>query len=133
MDPITIAVVAALPALASGAIKDAYEGLKAVIRRKWGDAAPLTKAVTALEQDPASKAQAAVLAEKVDAIKAHEDPDVLLAVRELIEQLSTENRIPPQVAANIQITMSGGSVQGNMGVGTANIETMTFNAPTKAD
>jgi len=69
MDPITTAILAVLPALASdmvkSGVKDAYEGLKAVIRRKWGDAAPISKAIAAIEEDPNSKAQAAVLEEKV--------------------------------------------------------------------
>ena len=50
-------------------VKDAYEGLKAVIRRKWGEAAPISKAIAAIEEDPTSKAQAAVLEEKVAAVK----------------------------------------------------------------
>jgi hypothetical protein len=66
MDPITAAIVGALPALASdmvkSGVKDAYEGVKAVIRRKWGDAAPISKAISALEEDPNSKAQAGVRA-----------------------------------------------------------------------
>jgi hypothetical protein len=39
MDPITATILAVLPAVASemakSTVKDAYEGLKAVIRRKW--------------------------------------------------------------------------------------------------
>jgi hypothetical protein len=90
MDPITIAVVAALPALATGAIKDAYEGLKAVIKRKWGEAAPIAEAVAALEKDPSSKAQASVLEEKVAAAKATEDSDVLQALHKLVEQMKAQ-------------------------------------------
>ncbi len=63
MEPITAAILAVLPGLASDAVKGAYEGLKAVIRRKWGEGAPIAKAITALEEDPSSKAQAAVLEE----------------------------------------------------------------------
>src|SRR5205085_5853440 len=67
MDPITAAIMAVLPALASDAVKtgvkDAYDGLKAVIRRKWGESAPIAKAIAAVEEDPTSKAQAAVLEE----------------------------------------------------------------------
>ena len=66
MDPITTAVVAAIPALASdllkSPIKDAYEGLKAVIRRKWGNGSPIAKSVDALEASPKSEGQATVLA-----------------------------------------------------------------------
>src|SRR5215469_14733230 len=91
MDPITAAIVAVLTGLAAdsltAAVKDAYEGLKAVIRRKWGDAAPVTKAITALEEDPESKAQAAVPEEKVAATKAAADADVAEALRELVEAM----------------------------------------------
>jgi disulfide oxidoreductase YuzD len=83
MDPITAAILAVLPALASdvvqSGVKDAYEGLKAVIRRKWGEAAPISKAIAAIEEDPSSKAQAAVLEEKVGAVKAAEDTEVVTA------------------------------------------------------
>ena len=69
MDPITAAILAVVPAFAAdtvkSGVKDAYEGLKAVIRRKWGDSAPLSKAIAAVEEDPKSKAQAGVLEEKV--------------------------------------------------------------------
>src|SRR5438128_1797950 len=73
MDPITAAIMAVLPALAGdtvkAAVKDAYDGLKAVIRRKWGESAPISKVIAAIE-DPDSKAQKAVLEEKVDSVKA---------------------------------------------------------------
>jgi disulfide oxidoreductase YuzD len=59
LDPITTAIVATLPVLASDlvtkSVKDAYEGLKAVIRRKWGEASPVAKSVDALEASPKSK------------------------------------------------------------------------------
>src|SRR5258707_13687682 len=90
MDPITAAIRAVLPALASdvvkSGVKDAYEGLKAVIRRKWGEAAPISKAIAAIEEDPKSKAQAAVLEEKVVAVKAAEDAEVAQALRQLLQQ-----------------------------------------------
>jgi hypothetical protein len=58
MDPITTAVVAALPALASdvakSAVKDAYDALRAIIRGRWGETSPVAKAVDALESDPTS-------------------------------------------------------------------------------
>src|SRR5580704_1606670 len=93
MDPITTAILAVLPALASdvvkSGVKDAYESLKAVIRRKWGETAPISKAISAIEEDPDSKAQAAVLEEKVSAVKAANDPEVAQALRQLVEQMKT--------------------------------------------
>ena len=105
MDPITAAIVAALPAMATdtvkSAVKDAYEGLRAVIQRKWGKDAPITKAVTALEEDPNSKAQAAVLEEKVAAVKATEDPEVAQALHKLVERLKAEG-VGGETVAKIQ-------------------------------
>jgi len=134
MDPITTAILAVLPALASdvvkSGVKDAYEGLKAVIRRKWGDAAPISRAITAIEQDPGSKAQAAVVAEKVSAAKAAEDAEVVEAVRQLVEQMRTHG-IGGEAVAGIQFNMSGGVVQGVAGAANVHVGSMTFGTPPK--
>jgi hypothetical protein len=94
MDPITMAIVAVLPTLASdlvkSSVKDAYAGLKAIIRRKWGDASPVAKAVDALEASPKSKGQAAVLAEHVAAVNATADAAVMQALARLVDELKKE-------------------------------------------
>ena len=132
MDPITAAILAVLPALASdvvkSGVKDAYEGLKAVIRRKWGDAAPISKAIAAVEEDPKSKAQAAVLEEKVGAVKATDDAEVAQALHQLVEQMKTHG-IGGEAVARIQFNMSGGVVQGVAGAENVQIGSMTFGAP----
>jgi len=135
MEPITTAIVAAVQALASsdvvkGAVKDAYEGLKAVISRKWGDAAPITKAITAIEEDPKSKAQAAVLEEKVADVKAADNTEVLQALHALVEQMKTQG-IGGEAVAKIQFNISGGTVQGVVGSTNVQIGSMTFGAPPK--
>lgn len=136
MDPITAAIVAVLPALASdlvkSSVKDAYEGLKTVIRRKWGNASPMATAVNALEADPSSKAQAAVLAEKVEAIKAAEDPEVMKALAALVAELK-EARVGGKAIADISVTISGGVVQGVVGAEKVTVGTMSFGAPSKDD
>jgi hypothetical protein len=134
MDPITAAILAVLPVLASdmvkSTVKDAYEGLKAVIRRKWGDTSPISKAISTLEEDPSSKAQAAVVEEKVGAVKATEDAEVLQALRQLVEQMKTDG-VGGEAVARIQFTMSGGVVQGVAGAENVNIGSMNFGAPPK--
>jgi hypothetical protein len=134
MDPITAAILAVLPALASdvvkSGVKDAYEGLKAVIRRKWGDAAPISKAIAAIEEDPASKAQAAVLEEKVGAVKAAEDAEVAQALRQLVEQMKTHG-IGGEAIARIAINITGGTVQGVVGAENVSIGSMSFGVPPK--
>jgi hypothetical protein len=134
MEPITAAILAALPALATdtvkSTVKDAYDGLKAVIRRKWGDAGPITKAINSLEEDPNSKVQSAVLEEKILAAKAAEDAEVIQALHQLVEQLKTHG-IGGESVARIRFNMSGGVVQGIVGAENVQIGSMTFGAPPK--
>lgn len=134
MDPITVAILAVLPTLASdlvkSGVKDAYEGLKAVIRRKWGNTAPISKAIIAIEKDPRSKVQAAALEEKVAAVKATEDDDVLRALHQLVEQMKA-NGIGGAAVARIQFNMSGGLVQGVAGAENVQIGSMSFGTPRK--
>jgi hypothetical protein len=135
MEPISAAIIAAVQALASSdevkaGVKDAYEGLKAVIRRKWGDTAPISKAVTAIEEDPSSKAQAAVLEEKVGAVKAADDSEVAQALQQLVEQMKTHG-VGGEAVAKIQFNMSGGVVQGVAGAENVQIGSINFGAPPK--
>ena len=134
MDPITTAILAVLGTIGSEAVKsgvkDAYENLKAVIRRKWGENAPISKAITAIEEDPESKAQAAVLEEKVAAVEATADAEVTQALHELVEQLKA-NGIGGEAVARIQFNMSGGVVQGVAGAENVHIGNMNIGAPPK--
>ncbi len=120
MDPITTAIMAVLPGLASDtlndAVKSAYEGLKTVIRRKWGETAPISKAITAAEEDPTSKSQASVLAEKVEAAKANDDADVLKALQELVTALKAHD-LGGEAVARIQLNITGGTQPGIIGAG----------------
>jgi hypothetical protein len=134
MEPITAAIVALLPELATNTVKsvvkDAYEALKAVIRRKWGDSGPI-KAIDALEEDPKSEAQAAVVQEKILTAKANEDTEVLKALHQLVEQMKTHS-LGGDAVAKIQFTMSGGVVQGVAGAENVQIGSMTFGTPPKS-
>jgi hypothetical protein len=134
MDPITTTILAALGVIGSevikSGVKDAYEGLKAVIRRKWGEGAPISKAIVALEEDPQSKAQAAVLEEKVAAVKATDNAEVAQALHKLVEQMKTHG-VGGEAVARIHFNMSGGVVQGVAGAENVQIDSMTFGAPPK--
>ena len=130
MDPITTAIVAVLTDLSKAGVKDAYEGLKGVIRRKWGESSQIHKAISAIEEDPTSKAQAAVLEEKVAAVKANDDPEVAQALQKLVEQMK-EHRVGVETAAKIQFNMSGGVLQGVAGAENVKIGSVSFGAPAK--
>jgi hypothetical protein len=132
MDPITAAIPAVLPALAAdtvkSAVKDAYDGLKAVIRRKWGDTGPITKAISAIEEDPGSKAQAGVLEEKIGAVKATEDAEVAQALHRLVQEMKSHG-IGGEAVAKIQFNMSGGVVQGIAAAENVQIGSINFGNP----
>jgi hypothetical protein len=132
MDPITTAIVAALPALASdlvkSSVKDAYAGLKSIICRKWGDTSAVAKSVDALEANPKSKGQAAVLSEHVNAVNAMADVEVMQALAKLVDALKKEG-IGGESIAQIAINIAGGNVQGVVGAQNISIGSMNFEAP----
>ena len=52
MDPITTAIVTAIAAVSSSAIKDSYSALKALLKKKFGEKNDLVEAVNKLEAKP---------------------------------------------------------------------------------
>jgi hypothetical protein len=132
MDPITTSIIATLPAIASdlvkSSVKDAYDGLKAVIRRKWGEAGPLAKAVEDLEANPKSKGQALVLEERVAEMRAAEDTEVMQALARLVSQLKEAN-IGGEAVGSINVHIGGGVVQGVVGAREVTVGSMNFGTP----
>lgn len=94
MDPITTAILAALAAGAADigkkVIPDAYEGLKALIRRKFGSESELAQAVDKLEKNPNSAGRKETLREEVQTVKADQDPEILAAAQALLEQIKSQ-------------------------------------------
>jgi hypothetical protein len=133
MDPITAAIVAALPALAAdlvkSSVKDAYTGLKEIIRRKWGSESQVAKSVDALEANPKSGGQAVILSEQIAAVNATADAEVMVAVATLLDELRNEGIGGAQVA-QIAIKISGSSsVQGVVGAKNISIGSLNFESP----
>ena len=99
MDPITFtAIVAALSAgVATGvgkvvesAVVDAYQGLKATLRRRFGDDSDVVEAVDKLEQKPDSEARKALLQEEVEAAGVDRDPEVRKAAQDLLDRVEAQ-------------------------------------------
>jgi hypothetical protein len=92
MDPITAALIAALSAgAASGltdtakkAIADGYNGLKALINRKFGGSSEVTNAIEKFQDAPDSPTRQKTLAEKFKETKISEDPEVLSVAQSLL-------------------------------------------------
>jgi hypothetical protein len=131
MDPITTAIVAALPALGAelfkSSIKDAYEGLKAVIRQRWGNESRLAKSIEALEERPKSKGEALTLSENIAEVKATADPQVMHALSKLADALKKERLIGngPLITTNV----IDSTVQGIVGAANVSIGSMNVGAP----
>jgi hypothetical protein len=131
MDPITAAIVAALPApatnMVSSAVKDAYAGLKSLIAHKFGATSAVAKSVEDVEANPKSQGRAIVLSEQFGEAKAASDTDIMAAVKELVEALAKEKGAAPS-NVHIQATMSGG-VAGIVGAQNASIGSLNIAAP----
>jgi hypothetical protein len=95
LDPITTAILAGLVSgvtvgateVGKKAIVDAYEGLKSIIKRKFGDQSDLAEAITKLESKQDSEGRKTTLQEEVKAVQADKDADILAAVKALEEKL----------------------------------------------
>jgi hypothetical protein len=130
MEPITCAIISALSSeFIKDSVKDTYEGLKAVIRRKWGESGPI-KAISALEADPKSEAQAATVEETIIAAEANKDAEVLEALRQLLQELKTQG-FGGDLAPKIQVNVNGGVVHGIAGAANVRIGSLSFRGSPK--
>lgn len=94
MDPVTVAIFAALGYIAAGAGQavgtDAYEKLKATLKQKFGDDSDVVKSAENLEAKPDSVGRKQTLQEEVKASGADQDPDVRQAAQELLDKLNAQ-------------------------------------------
>ncbi|HEX5760890.1 MAG TPA: hypothetical protein VF121_17005 [Thermoanaerobaculia bacterium] len=94
MEPITTALIAAAAAgvtkMGEQAIVDAYNGLKNLIRRKFGSDSEVAKAVEAVEAKPESDGRKATLQEELTAVRAADDRELVEAARKLLEQIRAQ-------------------------------------------
>lgn len=124
MEPITVAIIAAVTASAAAgagqvfekAIVDAYDGLKALIKRKLGADNKVSPAIEALEAEPDFQPNQAALDGRVKQAKLNEDPDIKAAAQALLEQLKTQ----PGGEQHIQTAIGSYIAQADRG-GTASV------------
>ena len=93
MDPISTAIVAALTAgvteVGKKVIPDAYDALKAALKKKFGDDGDVVEAVESLEKKPKSVGRQTTVQEEVAAANAADDPEVKKLAQALIEALQS--------------------------------------------
>jgi hypothetical protein len=132
-EAITNAIVAALSAgVVTGAtdtakktIADAYDGLKSIIKRKFGSDSEAVDAVDKLEARPGSEGRKLTLIEELKTIDAGSEPELISAAQLLLELI----RALPKGETHIQFAQGTGIAQADRG-GTANV---TISSPPKKD
>jgi hypothetical protein len=98
MDPISLAVITAIVTgvtaasgkIAEQAIVDSYNGLKSLIKRKFGDQSEVAKAIEGVESRPDSDARKATLKEEVELAKANDDAEILAKAQELLDKIKQQ-------------------------------------------
>jgi len=132
MDPITTSIIAAVAGgAASGvtdtakkAIVDGYEGLKALLKKKFGNKSDVIEAIDKLEAKPESQGRRTTLAEELNETNAAADPELSSAAAGLLELI----KAMPQGEKHIQTAVGSGIAQADHG-GTASVK--IFGAPSE--
>lgn len=130
-DTVTNAIVAALSAgavtgatdTAKKVIADSYEGLKSLIRKKFGGDSDAAVAIDKLEAKPGSDGRKQTLTEELDAVNAVSDPELVSAVQSLLEFIEAL----PQAEKHIQFAQGTGIAQADRG----STATVTMHEPPK--
>lgn len=104
MDPITIILTALVAGAAAGlkptaeqVVKDAYEGIKALIKRKYARVS-----VDNLEDDPASEARKSVVREDLQKANAGDDAELLLQAKAVLDAVREH---APKAAATVGVSI----------------------------
>jgi hypothetical protein len=117
MDIIVSAITGALANLGVQAVGDAYEGVKAVLTRKFGADSDLADAVKKLEQKPDAQGRQITLKEEAEAAGADKDAEIMKAVEALLAAVKAQpggeeavRVINQQVTGNENIFSGTGNV-----------------------
>jgi len=97
--------------VAKKAVADAYDALKSLLRRRFGEGHDVPKSVDQLEAKPDSPARKQLLAEELAATSAGEDPEILSAAQSLLDLL----RALPQGESHVQSARGTGIAQADRG------------------
>ena len=130
MDPIstilaalTAGAVAAAKETAETAIKDAYEGLKSLIKKKFGDKTLAKAAVDAHASEP--KPSEAILRPALKEAAVDQDAELLAAAKALLAEADSDGSVSRRYSLKVT-----GNVQGVVQGDHANV-TMSFGAEPK--
>lgn len=95
MDPLTVAIIGAISAgavsglteVGKSSITDAYEGLKSLIKKKFGSDSGIVEAVDKLEAKPDSSGWQESLRDEIQKAGADRDSDLVTAAETLLSKI----------------------------------------------
>jgi flagellar motor component MotA len=91
MEPvITTAIVAALTSLSKDVIKDSYDALKTLLKKKFGAESDLVDAIEKLEKSPDRDDRKATLKTEIEIAKVNNDPEILQLAQDLLNKLKEQ-------------------------------------------
>ena len=112
MELVLTAILGALTKLSDTAVRDAYEGLKDLIRRKFGGDSAIADAVDGVEKKPDSEARKGLLKEELADGEVDRHPELLAAAKALIDAVQAL----PDGKATIQNIRVSQHIQGDRNV-----------------
>lgn len=122
MDTLIAAIIGALAKLSETVVRDAYGGLKSMLLKKCGAGSPVAGALDELEHEPGSAGRRVLLREKLDAVQADRDDELLTAARAVLEKLQTlpqgrelVQQINQTVSGDRNIVAGAGNITVNYG------------------
>jgi hypothetical protein len=115
MDPVTLAIVAALVGgvftdASAPPITDAYNGLKRLLKRKFGHTEALV-AIESLEKKPDSPGRQGTLAEELKDAGVDKDEEIVRAAHALLDQIKAQpggEQYVQTVTGNLNAVVQGG-------------------------
>ncbi len=114
MEPVSTAIIAALGMLTETVVKDAYEGLKSVLVKKFGGESEIVATAEGLEKNPDSAGRKETLKEEIASSGADADAEVLAAAQTLIEAIKSrpggEQTINQTVTGDHNIFSGSGNI-----------------------
>ncbi|KAM3100881.1 hypothetical protein ACKFKF_10440 [Phormidesmis sp. 146-12] len=111
MDPISlilVALVAGATKTAGGVAQDAYDGLKALIKRKFESQGKLDSATILDKYEEKPEKTKPLLEDELTEVGADKDEEIIKLAQKLLEQLNPQEA----AAGKFNIEISGGTVQG---------------------
>jgi hypothetical protein len=113
------------PPTAKSAIDEAYQGLKTLIKKKYGDRSDVAEAIDKLEAKPESGSRRHTVLEELKAINSTSDPELVSAAQSLFKLI----RALPHGEKHIQIAQGTGIAQADHGSSAS----VTMHAPPRKD